>query len=60
MLIDYFITLENESYQKIVASKNEQVDELQNMLEMKDERIKELETQLTGKTKTLQNGKWIK
>ena len=55
MLIDYVITLENESYQKIVASKNEQVDELQNMLEMKEERMKELETQLTGKTKILQN-----
>ena len=60
MLIDYVITLENESYQKIVASKNEQVDELQNMLEMKEERMKELETQLTGKTKILQNGKWMK
>ena len=59
MLIDY-VMLENESYQKIVASKNEQVDELQNMLEMKEERMKELETQLTGKTKILQNGKWMK
>ena len=50
------ITTENESLQKIVISKNEQVEELQSMLEMKQERMKELRTQLTGK---LHDGKWI-
>ena len=56
MINNYIITTENESLQKIVISKNEQVEELQSMLEMKEERMKELETQLKGK---LHNGKWI-
>ena len=49
MINNYIITTENESLQKIVISKNEQVEELQSMLEMKEERMKELATQLTGK-----------
>ena len=56
MINNYIITTENESLQKIVISKNEQVEELQSMLEMKEERMKELATQLTGK---LHDGKWI-
>ena len=49
MINNYIITTENESLQKIVISKNEQVEEQQSMLEMKQGRMKELETQLTGK-----------
>ena len=58
MINNYIITTENESLQKIVISKNKQVEELhvQSMLEMKEERMKELATQLTGK---LHDGKWI-
>ena len=56
MINNYIITTENESLQKIVISKNEQVEQLQSMLEIKEERMKELETQLTGK---LHDGKWI-
>ena len=56
MINNYIITTENESLQKIVISKNEQVEELQSMLEMKEGRMKELEIQLTGK---LHDGKWI-
>ena len=56
MINNYIITTENESLQKIVISKNEQVEELQSMLEIKEGRMKELEIQLTGK---LHDGKWI-
>ena len=45
---------ENESLQMIVASMNEQVEELQSM---KKERMKELESQLTGKNKILHDSK---
>ena len=44
MINNYIITTENESLQKIVISKNEQVEELQSMLEMKANRMKELES----------------
>ena len=44
MINNYIITTENESLQKIVISKNEQVEELQSMLEMKEERMKKLES----------------
>ena len=44
MINNYIITTENESLQKIVISKNEQVEELQSILEMKEERMKELES----------------
>ena len=54
---NYIIIIENESLQKIVISKNEQVEELQCMLEMKEERIKEFESQLTGKNKILHDSK---
>ena len=36
MINNSIITTENESLQKIVISKNEQVEELQSMLEMKE------------------------
>ena len=57
MINNYIITTENESLQKIVISKNEQVEELQSMLEMKEERMKEFALQLTGKSKILHDGK---
>ena len=44
MINNYIITTENESLQKIVISKNEQVEQLQSMLEMKANRMKELES----------------
>ena len=44
MINNYIIITENESLQKIVISKNEQVEELQSMLEMKAKRMKELES----------------
>ena len=56
MINNYIITTENESLQKIVISRNEQVEQLQSMLQMKEEKMKQLETQLTGK---LHDGKWI-
>ena len=59
MINNYIITTENESLQKIVISKNEQVEELQSMLEMKEERMKEFESQLTGKNKILHDSKLI-
>ena len=43
MINNYIITTEYESLQKIVITKNEQVEELQSTLEMKEERIKKLE-----------------
>ena len=57
MINNYIITTENESLQKIVISKNEQVEELQSMLEMKEKRIKLLETQTEDKKKILLEGK---
>ena len=57
MINNYIITTENESLQKIVISKNEQVEELRSMLEMKEERMKELKLQIEGKKKILLEGK---
>ena len=44
MINNYIITTENESLQKIVISKNEQVEELQSMLEI--DRTKQLKVQM--------------
>ena len=44
MINNYIITTELDSLQKIVISKNEQVEELQSTLEMKEERMKKLES----------------
>ena len=55
MINNYIITTENESLQKIVISKNEQVEELQSMLEMKEERM--LESQIEDTKKILLEGK---
>ena len=52
-----YITTENESLQKIVISKSEQVEELQSMFEMKEERMKELVSQIEDKKKILLEGK---
>ena len=46
MINNYIITTENESLQKIVISKNEQVEELQSMLEMERDRTKQLKVQM--------------
>ena len=46
MINNYIITTENESLQKIVISKNEQVDELQSMLEMERDQTKQLKVQM--------------
>ena len=59
MINNYIITTENESLQKIVISKNEQVEELLSMLEMKEERMKEFESQLTVKNRILHDSKLI-
>ena len=59
MINNYIITTEKESLQKIVISKNEQVEELLSMLEMKEERMKELESQIEDKKKILLEGKGI-
>ena len=59
MINNYIITTENESLQKIVISKNEQVAELQSMLEMKEERMKELESQIENEKKILLEGKGL-
>ena len=59
MINNYIITTENESLQKIVISKNEQVEELQSMLQKKKERMTELVTQLTVKNKILHDSKLI-
>ena len=57
MINNYIITTENESLQKIIISKSEQVEELQSMLEMKEVRINELESQIEYKKKILLEGK---
>ena len=46
MINNYIITTENESLQKIVISKNEQVEELQSMLEIERDRTKQLKVQM--------------
>ena len=46
MINNYIITTENESLQKIVISKNEQVQELQSMLEIERDRTKQLKVQM--------------
>ena len=46
MINNYFITTENESLQKIVISKNEQVEELQSMLEIERDRTKQLKVEM--------------
>ena len=58
-MINYYTTekLENESLQKIIINKDEQIEELQSMLEMKEERVEELESQIEDKQKLLQGGK---
>ena len=43
MINNYIITTENESLQKIVISKNEQVEELQSMLEMKEAKLESIQ-----------------
>ena len=43
MINNYIITTENESLQKIVISKNEQVEELQSMLEMKKAKLESIQ-----------------
>ena len=45
MINNYIITTENESLQKIVISKNEQVEELQSMLEMKEGKLESIHIQ---------------
>ena len=45
MINNYIITTELESLQKIVISRNEQVEELQSMLEMERDRTKQLKVQ---------------
>ena len=57
MINNYIITTENESLQKIVISKNEQVEELQSMLEMNKEKMRELESQIEDKQKIFEEGK---
>ena len=44
ILIIIFSITENESLQKIVSSKNEEIHELQSILEMMKKRIKDLES----------------
>ena len=44
MITDYLITLEIESLQTIVITKNEQLEKLQSKLEKTDEIVKELES----------------
>ena len=46
MINNYIITTENESLQKIVITKNEQVEELQSMLEMERDQTKQLKVQM--------------
>ena len=46
MINNYIITTENVSLQKIVISKNEQVQELQSMLEIERDRTKQLKVQM--------------
>ena len=46
MINNYIITTENESLQKIVISKNEQVEELQSMLEIERDQTKQLKVQM--------------
>ena len=46
MINNYIITTENESLQKIVISKNEQVEELQSMLEMERDQTKQLKVEM--------------
>ena len=58
MINNPVITTENESLQKIINSKDEQVEELQSMLKTKKDRMKELESQLTGKNKILHDSKY--
>ena len=43
MINNYIITTENESLQKIVISKNEQVEELHCMLEMKEAKLESIQ-----------------
>ena len=46
MINNYIIITENESLQKIVISKNEQVEELQTILEIDRDRTKQLKIQM--------------
>ena len=46
MINNYIITTENESLQKIVISRNKQVEELQSMLEIERDRTKQLKVQM--------------
>ena len=46
MINNYIITTENESLQKIVISKNKQVEELQSILEIERDRTKQLKVQM--------------
>ena len=46
MINNYIITTENESLQKIVISKNEQVEELQSMLEIERDQTKQLKVEM--------------
>ena len=46
MINNYIITTENESLQKIVISKNEQVEELQSMLAIERDQSKQLKVEM--------------
>ena len=46
MINNYIITTENESLQKIVISKNEQVEELQSILEIERDQTEQLKVQM--------------
>ena len=43
MINNYIVTIENESLQQTVISKNEQVEELQSILEMKEEKLESIQ-----------------
>ena len=48
---------EVESFQKMVVSKNEQVEELQSILEMKEEKIKVMEKQVSSSSDVIKQQK---
>ena len=48
---------EVESFQKIVVSKNKQVEELQSILEMKEEKIKVMEKQVSSSSDVIKQQK---
>ena len=48
---------EVESFQKMVVSKNKQVEELQSILEMKEEKIKVMEKQVSSSSDVIKQQK---